>query len=55
MIIPIAQQKEDVLDKANEIKNRLNKFRVKLMIQIKSGWKFSEQEMCILYVLKKNL
>ena len=46
MIIPIAQNKEGVLDKANEIKNRLKAFKVKLDDSDKSpGWKFSEQEM----------
>lgn len=46
MIIPIAQHKEGVLDKANELKNRLHKFRVKIDDSDKSpGWKFSEQEM----------
>ena len=47
MIIPIAQHKEGVLDKANEIKNALSKsVRVKLDDSDKSpGWKFSEHEM----------
>jgi len=53
MIIPIAQHKEGVLDKAAELKDRLNavtcyneKIRVKLDDTDKSpGWKFSEQEM----------
>lgn len=47
MIIPIAQHKEGVLDKANEIKNSLAKFaRVELDDSDKSpGWKFSECEM----------
>ena len=47
MVIPIQQQKDGVLDKASELKNRLAKdFRVKLDDSEKSpGWKFSEQEM----------
>lgn len=48
MIIPIQQKKEGVLDKANELKNRLVAagIRVKLDDSDKSpGWKFSEQEM----------
>ncbi|TCK93274.1 prolyl-tRNA synthetase [Natranaerovirga hydrolytica] len=46
-IIPIAQHKEGVLDKANEIKALLSQnIRVKLDDSDKSsGWKFSEQEM----------
>ncbi len=46
-IIPVAQHKEGVLDKANELKERLSKkFRVKLDDSDKSpGWKFSEYEM----------
>lgn len=46
-IIPVAQHKEGVLDKANELKDRLSKkFRVKLDDSDKSpGWKFSEYEM----------
>ena len=46
MIIPIAQHKEGVLDKVYEIKESLNKFRVKVDDSDKSpGWKFSDQEM----------
>ena len=45
-IIPIQQKKEGVLDKAYELKERLNGFRVKVDDTDKSpGWKFSEQEM----------
>lgn len=47
MIIPIAQHKEGVLEKANEIKEQLSAaYRVKLDDSDKGpGWKFSEQEM----------
>jgi len=47
MIIPIAQHKEGVLDKAREIMESLSKsVRVKLDDSDKSpGWKFSEHEM----------
>ncbi len=48
VIIPIAQHKEGVLDKANELKERLAKFgcRVKLDDSENSpGWKFAEYEM----------
>ncbi len=47
VIIPIAQHKEGVLEKANELKERLAKqFRVKLDDSDNSaGWKFSEYEM----------
>ena len=47
MIVPIAQKKEGVLEKAAELKNRLAKVcRVKLDDSDKSaGWKFSEYEM----------
>lgn len=47
MIIPIAQHKEGVLEKAGEIKSKLSKIcRVKLDDSDKSpGWKFSEHEM----------
>ena len=45
MIIPIAQHKEGVLDKAYEIKEKLKGFKVKVDDSDKSpGWKFSEQE-----------
>ncbi len=47
-IIPIAQKKEGVLEKANELKNRLieKDFRVKLDDSDKApGWKFSQYEM----------
>ncbi|AZV59150.1 proline--tRNA ligase [Clostridium sp. AWRP] len=47
IIVPIAQHKEGVLDKANELKGRIAKFaRVKLDDSDKmAGWKFSEYEM----------
>lgn len=46
MIVPIAQHKEGVLDKAYKLKKRLSGFRVKVDDTDKSpGWKFSEQEM----------
>ncbi len=46
MIIPINQNKEGVLDKANELKEKLSVYRVKVDASDKSpGWKFSEQEM----------
>jgi len=47
VIVPIAMQKEGVLDKAYELKEKLSKtFRVKLDDSDKSpGWKFSEYEM----------
>ncbi len=47
VIVPIAQHKEGVLDKANELKERLSKsFRVKLDSSDNSaGWKFAEYEM----------
>ena len=46
MIIPIAQHKEGVLEKAAELKEKLGGFRVKVDDTDKSpGWKFSEQEM----------
>ena len=47
VIIPIAQHKEGVLDKANEIKNRLAAtLRIKLDDSDQStGWKFSQYEM----------
>ncbi len=46
-IIPVAQHKEGVLEKANEIKKELSKsFRVKLDDSDNStGWKFSQYEM----------
>ncbi len=47
MVIPIAQHKEGVLEKANEVKEALANagYRVKLDDSEKSpGWKFSEQE-----------
>ena len=45
-IIPIRQDAEGVLDKAEELKNRLGEFRVKIDSTDKSpGWKFAEQEM----------
>ncbi|MCL2856091.1 MAG: proline--tRNA ligase [Defluviitaleaceae bacterium] len=47
VIIPVAMQKEGVLDKANELKNRLSdNFRVKLDDSDRSpGWKYAEYEM----------
>ncbi|MDF2596267.1 MAG: proS 2 [Clostridia bacterium] len=47
MIIPVAQHKEGVLDKAFELKEKLSKqIRVKVDDSDKSpGWKFSEHEM----------
>ncbi len=47
IIVPIAMQKEGVLEKANELKSRLrDKYTVKLDDSDKSpGWKFSEWEM----------
>ena len=46
MIIPIMQKKEGVLEKAQELKEKLGAFRVKVDDSDKSpGWKFSEQEM----------
>ena len=46
-IVPVAMHKEGVLEKANELKEKLSKsFRVKLDDSDKSpGWKFSEYEM----------
>ena len=46
-IVPVAQHKEGVLDKARELYDKLSKsFRVKLDDSDKSpGWKFSEYEM----------
>ncbi len=47
MVIPIQQQKEGVLKKAEEVHRNLAKeFRVKMDVTEKSpGWKFAEQEM----------
>lgn len=47
MVIPVQMQKEGVLDKAEEVRNRLGSVcRTKLDSSDKSpGWKFSEQEM----------
>lgn len=47
MIIPIAQHKEGVVDKATELYESLkNKFRVKMDLSENSpGWKFAEYEM----------
>ena len=46
MIIPIQQRKEGVLEKAQELKDMLSNYRVKVDDTDKSpGWKFSEQEM----------
>ena len=45
-IVTIMQKKEGVLEKANEVKEMLSNFRVKVDDSDKSpGWKFSEQEM----------
>ena len=45
-IVPIMQKKEGVLEKANEVKEMLSNFRVKVDDSDKSpGGKFSEQEM----------
>lgn len=47
IIVPVAQHKEGVLEKANELKDRISKIaRVKLDDSDKMpGWKFSEYEM----------
>ncbi|MCD8037275.1 MAG: proline--tRNA ligase [Clostridiales bacterium] len=46
IIVPIAMQKGGVLEKANELKDRLSDFRVKVDDSDKTpGWKFSEYEM----------
>lgn len=46
IIVPIAMQKGGVVEKANELKDRLSNFRVKVDDSDKSpGWKFSEYEM----------
>lgn len=46
MVVPIQQKKAGVLEKAEEIKERLSGFRVKVDDTDKSpGWKFSECEM----------
>jgi prolyl-tRNA synthetase len=46
MIIPIAQHKDGVLEKAYELEEKLGAFKVKVDDSDKSpGWKFSEQEM----------
>ncbi len=46
IVIPIAQHKEGVLDKAYELKDRLSNFRVKIdATDNKPGWKFAEAEM----------
>ena len=46
VIVPIAMQKEGVLEKAIEINEKLSKLRVKVDDSDKSpGWKFSEYEM----------
>lgn len=46
VIVPIQQHKEGVMDKANELKDRLSNFRVKVDDTDKSpGWKFAEAEM----------
>lgn len=46
VIVPIQQRKEGVMDKVNELKDRLSNFRVKVDDTDKSpGWKFAEAEM----------
>lgn len=47
MVVPVAMHKEGVLEKANELKDRINKFaRVKVDQTDKTpGWKFAEYEM----------
>lgn len=47
MILPIAQHKEGVLDKAYELRDRLKRtFRVKIDDSEQSpGWKFAQYEM----------
>ncbi len=46
IVLPIAQHKEGVLDKAYELKERLSAFRVKIDdSENKPGWKFAEAEM----------
>ena len=46
MIVPVEQQKEGVLDKAYELRDRLSGFKVKVDDSDKSpGWKFSDCEM----------
>lgn len=48
VIIPIAQHKEGVLDKANELKERLAKYNVRVRLDDSDnspGWKFAEYEM----------
>ncbi len=46
IVIPVQQQKEGVLDKAYELRDRLSGFRVKVDDTDKSpGWKFNEWEM----------
>ena len=46
MVIPINQNKEGVLEKAFELKEKLKSYKVKVDDSDKSpGWKFSEQEM----------
>ena len=48
VIIPIAQHKEGVLDKSNELKERLAKYNVRVKLDDSDnspGWKFAEYEM----------
>lgn len=48
VIIPIAQHKEGVLDKANELKERLAKYNIRVKLDDSDnspGWKFAEYEM----------
>ena len=45
MIVPVRQQQEGVLEKADELADKLSDYRVKIDKTDKSpGWKFSEQE-----------
>lgn len=46
MIVPVMQKKEGVLEKAEELKEKLSAYRVKVDDSDKNpGWKFAEQEM----------
>ena len=46
IVIPLPSTREGVLEKAEELKNRLSGFRVKLdATDNKPGWKFAEAEM----------
>ncbi|MDE5780095.1 MAG: proline--tRNA ligase [Lachnospiraceae bacterium] len=45
MIVPVRQQQEGVLEKADELADKLSEYRVRIDKTDKSpGWKFSEQE-----------